>query len=306
MKSTPTLALWLCLTATLWVAAGTASAPLPARTTQDLNLPAASIHQMMKNVAWNELQASEHPVHYYWYLEKDISSDGSRTNVQIATHHGYVDRLIAVDGKSPNKVQIEKNEQVLQNLLTSAQLRESRYKDQRSDTLRRDNVIKDVPNAFVFTYDGRSKEGLVKLKFRPAPNFKPSSRQSLILRGMAGEVWVDPSSQRMAKIDGTLIKDVKIGWGFLARLNKGGRFLMEQTRGPDGIWQQELLSVHFDGSILIFKGLHIHETIIRSFFKQVPKNLTVREAVHMLQADKSLPKDWQSRLDAIEKSARFD
>jgi len=304
MKSTSTLALWLRLSGTLLLTVGTASAPLLARTAQDLNLPAASIHQMMRNVAWNELQASEHPAHHYRYIEKDISSDGSRTSVQIATRHGYVDRLIAVDGKPPSKEQLEKNGQLLQNLLTSAQLRESRFKDQRSNVRRRDNVIKDVPNAFIFTYDGRSKEGLIKLKFRPAPNFKPSTRQSLILQGMAGEVWVDPSTQRMAKIDGVLIKDVTIGWGFLAKLNKGGRFLMEQTRGPNGTWHQELLSVHFDGSVLIFKHIHIHETIIRSFFKQVPNNLTVREAVHMLQTDRSLPADWESRLNAIEKSAR--
>jgi len=304
MKSTSTIVLWLRLSGTLLLTVGTASAPLLARTAQDLNLPAASIHQMMRNVAWNELQASEHPAHHYRYIEKDISSDGSRTSVQIATRHGYVDRLIAVDGKPPSKEQLEKNGQLLQNLLTSAQLRESRFKDQRSNVRRRDNVIKDVPNAFIFTYDGRSKEGLIKLKFRPAPNFKPSTRQSLILQGMAGEVWVDPSTQRMAKIDGVLIKDVTIGWGFLAKLNKGGRFLMEQTRGPNGTWHQELLSVHFDGSVLIFKHIHIHETIIRSFFKQVPNNLTVREAVHMLQTDRSLPADWESRLNAIEKSAR--
>lgn len=302
MKGTSTLALWLRLTGKLLLIVSTASAPLLARTAQDLNLPAASIHQMMRNVAWNELQASEHPVHYYHYIEKNISSVGSRTNVQIATRHGYVDRLIAVNGKPPSREDLEQNQQLLQNLLTSAQLRESRFKDQRSNVRRRDNVIKDVPNAFIFTYDGRSKEGLIKLKFRPAPNFKPSSRQSLILEGMAGEVWVDPSTQRMAKIDGVLIRNVKIGWGFLAKLNKGGRFLMEQTRGPNGTWHQKLLSVHFDGSVLIFKPMHIHETIIRSFFKQVPNSLTVRDAVHMLQTDRKLPEDWEARLNAIEKT----
>ena len=303
MKSTSTHSLCLCLTGTLLAAVCMASAHLFASAAQELKLPAPSIHQMMENVAWNELQASAHPAHYYRYIEKNISSDGSRTTVQIATPHGYVDRLIAVDGQPPSKEQLEKNEQLLKNLATNTQLQQSRFKDQQSNTQRRDNVIKDVPNAFVFTYVGRSKDGLIKLKFRPAPDFKPSSRQSLILEGMAGEVWVDPSTQRMAKIDGTLIKDVTLGWGFLARLNKGGQFLLEQSRGQDGTWHQKLLSVHFDGTELIFKRIHIHETIVRSFFKQVPDGLTIRQAVHMLQSATSLPKDWESRLNAIEKSA---
>lgn len=303
MKNTSTHSLCLCLTGTLLAVCCAASVLLFAGTPQNLHLPASSIHQMMKNVAWNELQATEHPAHYYQYLEKNISSGSSRTSVQIATPHGYVDRLIAVNGQPPGKEQLQKNEQLLQNLLTNTRLQQSRFKDQRSNTLRRDNVIKDVPNAFIFTYDGRSKDGLIKLKFRPAPGFNPSSRQSLILEGMAGEVWVDPSTQRMAKIDGTLIKDVTIGWGFLARLNKGGRFLMEQTQGPNGTWHQRLLSVHFDGTELIFKHIHIHETIVRAFFKQVPDNLTISQAVHMLQTRKGLPNDWESRLNSIEQSA---
>lgn len=304
MKRRPSnRSLWLCLTATVLVLTCTTSDPLLAGAAQKPELPASSIHQMVKNVAWNELQASEHPKHYYRYIEREISSGESRTTIQISTPHGNIGRLISVGGQPPSKHELEKNEQLLQNLVTNTHLQQSRYKNQKSDTDRRDNVIKDVPNAFLFTYDGRSKEGWIKLKFHPAPDFTPSSRQSLILEGMAGELWVDPSTQRMAKIDGTLIKDVTIGWGFLARLNKGGRFLMEQSQGPNGIWHQELLSVHFDGTEFIFKHIHIHETIIRCFFKQVPDNLSIPKAVHMLQTETSLPRNWQSRLNAIQKSA---
>lgn len=302
-KGTSTQLLWLCLAGTFVISICTVSDPALARVAQNLDLPAPSIHQMVKNVAWNELQATEHPKHYYRYIQRNISSGNSRTTVRIATPHGIVDRVITANGHPPTKEQLEKNEQLLKRLTVSTQLQRSRFRSQKSDTDRRDNVIKDVPNAFVFTYDGRSKEGWIKLKFRPASNFKPSTRQSLILEGMAGEIWVDPSSQRMAKIDGTLIKDVTIGWGFLARLNKGGRFLMEQARGPDGTWHQKLLSVHFDGTEFIFKHIHIHETIIRCFFKSVPDNLTIPKAVHMLQTEKCLPKNWQFRLNAIQKSA---
>ena len=119
---------------------------------------------------------------------------------------------------------------------------------------------------------------------------------------MAGELWVDPTTQRMVKIDGTLIKDVKIGWGFLARLNAGGTFLMEQSQGPDGTWHQKRLSVHFDGTILIFKHMHIRVKQLRCCFKQVPDNLSIGDAVHLLQTETSLPKDWESRLDALQKS----
>jgi hypothetical protein len=268
-------------------------------------LPASSIHQMVKNVAWNEMQASEHPANYYRYIERTLSADGSSTTDEIATPHGDVNRLIEVNNGPPNQQQLEANQQLLARLPGDEELQESRHKDQQSDALRRDNVIRDIPNAFIYTYTGRDQKGLIMLKFRPAPNFQPSSRQSLVLQGMAGELWVDPSTQRMVKIDGSLIKDVKIGWGFLARLNKGGTFLMEQSQGPDGTWHQKLLSVHFDGTVLIFKHIHIRVRQIRCCFERVPDNLSIREAVYWLQTKTTLPKGWQARLDAIERSAAF-
>jgi len=304
MSNRPTNpSLRLGLSRTCLIALCLAAAPLRAGTVQDLNLSAPSIRQLVKDMVWNELQASEHPSQYYRYVERDISPDGSSTSDQIATPQGYFDRLIAADGHPPSEQQIEKNQQLLDRLAASPQLQQSRLSDQQSDTERRDNVIKDFPNAFVFTYAGRDPQGSIMLKFRPAPDFKPSSRQSLVLQGMAGELWIDPSTQRMVKVDGTLIRAVKIGWGFLARLNKGGTFLLEQSQGPDGNWHQKLLSVHFDGTVLIFKHIHIHETQIRCCFTQVPRNLTVREAIKRLQSGTEPPEDWQARLDAIQKSA---
>lgn len=265
-------------------------------------LPASSVHQIVKNVAWNELQASEHPAHYYQFIERDIFPDGSSTTDRIATPHGEVGRLIEVNNAHPNPQQLRANQQLLVRLPGDAQLQESRFKDQQSNRLRRDNVIKDIPSAFIYTYAGRDAKGRIMLNFRPAPDFQPSSRQSLILEGMAGELWVDPATQRMVKIDGTLTKDVKIGWGFLARLNKGGTFLMEQSQGPDGTWHQMLLSVHFDGTVLIFKPIHIRVKQVRCCFERVPNGLSIQEAVQLLQTHPDLPPNWQARLNTIQKS----
>lgn len=297
------LPLWLYLATGFIIIGGTSHDFLLLLAGQKPQLPAPTVHQVMKNVAWNELQASEHPTHYYRYVERTVSSGSSRTTEQIATPHGNVDRLFEVDNHPPDQQQLQKNQQLLAKLPGDTQLQKSRFKDQQSNIQRRDNVIKDMPAAFIYSYVGRDQQGLIMLKFRPNPDFQPTSRQSLVLKGMAGEAWVDPKTQRIAKIDGKLIQDVKIGWGFLARLNKGGTFLLEQSHGSDGTWHQKLLSVHFDGTVLIFKHIHIHETIIRCCFERVPGTLTIRQAVRMLQTGRDLPKNWQGRLEAIQKSA---
>ena len=290
----------LLLTTALLIAG---CATIAAGGAQGLNLPTSNISQLVKNMAWNELQASEHPAHYYRYIQRTISSDGSRTTEEIATRYGRVSLLIEVNRHPPDPQQVAKNEQLLSRIAADVQLQEARFKDQQSEQLRRDNVIKDMPAAFTYTYAGRDANGTIMLKFQPAPDFSPSSRQSLVLEGMAGEMWIDPSSQRMVKVDGTLIRDVTIGWGFLARLRTGGRFLLEQAKDADGTWQQTLLSVRFDGTEFIFKPIHIHETIVRCCFERVPDDLTIRDAVHMLQTSTALPSGWQSHLDDILKSS---
>ncbi len=305
-KSAATYSLWLSFVLACLFIYGSASFPVPVRADQKPKLPAPTIHQMMKNVAWNELQASEHPKHYYCYIQRSISSSGSRTTVQIATPHGDVNRLIEVNHHPPDKQQLLKNQQLLVQLSHNKALQQSRFRNQQSNLQRRDNVIKDMPDAFIYTYIGQDQKGLIELKFRPAPNFQPTSRQSLILKGMAGKAWVDPKTQRIAKIDGKLIQDVTIGWGFLARLNAGGTFLLEESQGSDGTRHQKLLSVHFDGTEFLIKHIHIHETEVRCCFEPVSDHLSIREAVRMIQDKNSLPKDWQERLDAILESAGLD
>lgn len=283
----------------LWVA----PCPLGAHSRQGAPLSSPNIHQMVKNLAQNELQASEHPAHYYGYIERNITPDGSNTVEEIATPQGSVDRLIEVDNHPPDPQQLSQNQELLKQLPGDRQLQQSRLKDQQNNRQRRDNVLKDIPQAFIYSYGGRDQQGRIILKFQPSPDFEPSSRQSLILQGMAGELWVDPSTERMVKISGSLIEDVKIGWGFLARLNKGGTFRMEQSQGPDGTWHQMLLSVHFDGTVLIFKHIHIRVEQIRCCFERVPDNLSIQEAIHLLEARTTLPKGWQTRLEAIQKAS---
>lgn len=289
--------LLFCMVGCALIATQTASSGTMASVDQaPLDIP-----ELMRNVAWNELQASQHPAHYYRYINRTVSSGSARTTEQIQTSQGVAELLLTVNGKPPNAKQRQANNLLLTRLVTDVGFRRSQLKAERQNTARRDVLIKNLPNAFVYTYAGKTKNGLIRLQFRPDPHFSPSSRQTLILQGMAGDVLIDPSSQMIAKIDGTLIKDVTIGWGFLARLNKGGRFVMEQSRGPDGTWHQKLLQVDFDGTEFIFKGLHIHEKIVRCCFERVPHDLTITEAVHMLRAHPALPERWSTDLDAIEK-----
>jgi len=57
---------------------------------------------------------------------------------------------------------------------------------------------------------------LVRLKFRPNPKYSPPSHVEQILTGLEGYLLIDADQHRIAKIDGTLGKEVGFGWEFWA------------------------------------------------------------------------------------------
>src|SRR5260370_42202052 len=81
-----------------------------------------------------------------------------------------------------------------------------------------------LPEAFLYRYEGMTpcKNGqCYRLSFTPNPQFDPSSEEAKIFRGMAGEVWIDPTEERMVKLD--------------APPDRGGRFwLGDYRQAPQG------------------------------------------------------------------------
>jgi hypothetical protein len=244
----------------------------------------ASLQAFMRDVAWNELQAQKHPGYSYEDRLKQQTPDGSQKSLQIQTQQGLVSRLVDVDGKPPTEKQCRSNLDLLSRIAANPALQESRLRSQQSDMRRRETLFGEMPTAFLFHYEGTEKTtGLVRIRYSPNPAFHPRNRVDGILMGLQGTMWVDPSGKRIARIQGTLNKSVTFGWGILARLEQGGRFVMEQSRLPDGTWRESLLSVKFTGTILIFKRLDVNITRTFSSYKQMADGLTIEQAADMLK-----------------------
>jgi hypothetical protein len=133
----------------------------------------------------------------------------------------------------------------------------------------------------VFAYGSRQGD-LVTLTFRPNPNFQPSSQEARVFHNMQGEMTVDIKQERLAALSGHLMNDVRFGAGFLAHLDKGGKFEVRQTEVAPGEWEVSILSVDLQGKALFFKAIGVQETENHSDFSRVPDNLTLAEAAGLL------------------------
>jgi len=217
---------------------------------------------------------------------------GSQTKLIAETKEGTAGLLVALDGKPLSPEQRQAEEARLDFLVHNPAELKRKQKAEREDSDRTTRIIRALPDAFLYQRDGSEtgSEGLgkrgdelVRLSFKPNPKYIPPTRTEQVLTGMSGYILIDANLHRIAKIDGTLFKEVGFGWGILGHLDKGGRFLVQQGTVGDDRWEVTRMDLSFTGRELLFKKLVIKSQETFSDFRPAPSNLTFAQAVELLR-----------------------
>lgn len=231
----------------------------------------------------NELADDSH-VHLFTWKERKFREHGTQVERLVSTPNGTLSRVVLIDDKPLTPAQQKQEDERIQKMLEPDQLRH-RLKDQQEDRERTDKMLATIPDAFDFTYLGTTTapngHKLVDIKFTPRPGFNPPSREAAVFTAMQGDMVLDETAHRIAKIDGTLFKDVNFGWGILGRLYKGGRFVVDQAEVTPSHWETTHMYLHFDGKALFFKPIHIDDNETSWDFQPVPP-MTAQQASEFL------------------------
>lgn len=263
----------------------TTGAASPGSAQNDKPALPASPDTLVRQVVDNELKQSLDNGTLYSFKQRTEKPRGTTVKLMVETPDGLIGRIVTKNDQplTPDEQKTENDR--INRLLDPRQMRDKR-KEQKEDEERTRTMVRAMPNAFIYTYAGTEpgKNGveLVKLHFTPNPNFNPPSRETLVFQGMEGDMWIDPRAMRMAKIDGTMTRDVTIGWGILGRLDKGGRFIVEQGEVAKGHWDTTKLALDFTGKALIFKSIRIKSSDTFTDFRPIPK-MTVAQALDYLR-----------------------
>jgi hypothetical protein len=262
---------------------------------RNANPPDVSAQQLVRQTVANELAANNSPVKHMFRSRKQTAK-GSQTRLYIETRDCMAAMLIAVNDQPLNDPQRQGETNHLNWLAGSPDQQRKKLAREKEDADRTLRIVKAMPDAFQFEYAGTEmgdatmgREGsqLMRLKFRPNPSYSPPSRVEQVLSGMEGYVLIDPVGSRLAKIDGTLFREVSFGWGIIGHLDKGGRFLVRQADLGDGSWDITELKLNITGKILLFKSISMMSDEVFSDFQKVPEDLTFVQAVKMLQAEEA-------------------
>lgn len=158
------------------------------------------------------------------FLDRKETPHGSQTKLIVETREGMAGMLIAINDKPLTQEQRGAEEARLSELANNPEALKKKQKSEKEDAERESRIMKALPDAFLYEPDvttvgtqtiRKAGDQLVRLKFRPNPKYTPPSHVEQVLTGMQGYLLIDASQHRIARIDGTLTKEVGFGWGNL-------------------------------------------------------------------------------------------
>jgi len=239
-------------------------------------------NDLMKDVVANELTDRLEHRHWMYHVTKTAEQQ-TLTELEVETIDGPVHRLLAINEKPLDLAQ-RQQEMVRQELLIRDPGRQLAVKKQNdADELRLETLVRLLPSAFLFEYDGHEGSDL-RLHFHPDPAFVPPTMESRALQSMTGTVLVNPTQKRLARLSGLLVDDVNFGFGLLGRIEKGGTFEIARIQVSSSHWKTSLVDIHVSGRMLLFKTISKQQHETRSAFESVAQDLDLKQAEELLQS----------------------
>jgi hypothetical protein len=250
--------------------------------------------ELVSRAVQNEIAANGPSGTHFIFRNHRTTPHINQTKLMVETREGTAGMLIEVDGHPLSPQQRQSEDARLQNYVRNPEELNRKRKQEKEDSDRTMRIVKALPQAFLYEPDGTEQgsasvgapgDELMRLKFRPNPDYQPPSRVEQVLTGMQGHLLLDTKQNRLAEIDGTLSKDVGFGWGILGHLDRGGRFLVQQANVGNHQWEITRMELAITGKIFFLKKLNFRSTDLFSGFRTVPPDLTFAQGVALLKKE---------------------
>ena len=239
----------------------------------DGKLSQEQMRQLLRVVADKDIE-NEKRQHDYTYTDREVEhkldGKGQTKSTEMKTYEileiygAPVQRLIEKDDKPLDSKESAKEEEKIQKIIDKRKNEsdEARKKREEKEVKEREDgrkFVREVADAYDFKLVGTEPVGGREawvIDGEPRPGFEPHMKESKFLSKFHGRVWIDKRDLQLAKMDVEAIDTVSVGW-VLARIHKGTRVMLEQTRVNDEVWLPRHVTFKVDVRVALFKGFNI-------------------------------------------------
>lgn len=213
----------------------------------------------------------------YQYTDRSREKGGSKTWLDEMIEGSPYHRLVAVNGLPlPPAEETQEQEKLDQTIARrrseTPEARARRIASYQRDR-RRDHVLMEqLTDGMNFTFEGRQRVGSYEcyvLQAKPRPGYRPPNTQAEVLTGMRGRLWIDTQSYQWVKVEATVVHPVSIE-GFLARVEPGTRFELEEEPVGNGVWLPKHFSMSARAKVLLVFTYRTRQEDWYSGYRQVP------------------------------------
>jgi hypothetical protein len=251
----------------------TAAFPLDLKPDTRGNLSQEQMQELFRAAADKDIE-NDKRLRNYTYVEHDeehkLDGKGRGKSTETKTYdvmeiYGeQVQRLIKKNDKDLNAKDASKEEEKIQKIIDKRknESEEARKKRERKAEKEREQgrqFVHEVADAYNFHLVGTESVGdrdAWVIDAEPRPGYEPHMKEAKFLPKFHGRVWIDKAEAQWAKMDIECIDTVSVGW-FLARIHKGSRIVVEQTRVNDEVWLPRHVTVKVDVRLALLKNFNV-------------------------------------------------
>ena len=128
-------------------------------------------------------------------------------------------------------------------------------------------LMRAMAEAFDFKLAGEERlEGhnVYVFEATPRPEYQPISRETKLLTGMKGTLWIDKDNYQWVKAEAEVLKPVSFGW-FIAKVLPGTSFVLEQGLVTKGVWLPKHFRLEIKAKVLWLPRGYVHDETYRDY-----------------------------------------
>jgi hypothetical protein len=204
-----------------------------------------------------------------------VKSTETKTSEIMELYGEPVERLIAKDDKPLSDKDAKKEEEKIQKVIEKRknESEEDRKKREAKEEKEREEnrqFVREVADAYNFRLAGiESLAGrdTYVIDGEPKPGYQAHLKEAKILPKFRFRAWIDKDESQWKKLDIQCIDTVSFGL-FLARIHKGSRIVIEQTRINDEVWLPQHINVKVDARLALLKDFNLEDDITYRDYKK--------------------------------------
>ena len=273
-----------------WIALGQdppappSSVPKVSATESAPALSADQIRELIRQVAERDME-NDKKQRDYTYIEREeehrldgkgqVKSTETKTSEVMMLYGDQIERLIAKNDKPLSAKDAAKEDERIQKLTDkrkneTSEQRAKRLKQEEKDREETRQFVGEIADAFNFhlaameNLEGRET---YVIDAEPRPGFEPHGKGAKFLPKFRFRVWIDKAEGQWVKLDAEAIDTVSLGL-FLARVHKGSRIVIEQTRVNDEVWLPRHVAVNVDVRLALVKNFDIAQDVTYRDYKK--------------------------------------